>query len=80
MNSLYKPQKTNSKYILLSYSSGGRTTKKQLNDIINTFPEKKVIVVADIGLNESFLIYIDKIEYASIKENPEDYKKYFTQE
>ncbi len=28
-------QKTNAKYILLSYSSGGRTTKKDLNDIIN---------------------------------------------
>ena len=28
-------QKTNAKYILLSYSSGGRTTKKQLNDIMN---------------------------------------------
>ena len=28
-------QKTNSKYILLSYSSGGRTTKKELNDIIS---------------------------------------------
>ncbi len=28
-------QKTKSKYILLSYSSGGRTTKSELNDIIN---------------------------------------------
>tara|TARA_B100001250_G_scaffold414301_1_gene451816 strand:+ start:1541 stop:2620 length:1080 start_codon:yes stop_codon:yes gene_type:complete len=28
-------QKTNAKYILLSYSSGGRTTKTELNDIIN---------------------------------------------
>jgi len=28
-------QKTNSKYILLSYSSGGRTTKEELNDIVN---------------------------------------------
>ena len=28
-------QKTNSKYILLSYSSGGRTTKQELNDIIS---------------------------------------------
>ena len=27
--------KTNSKYILLSYSSGGRATKKELHDIIN---------------------------------------------
>lgn len=28
-------QKTNSRYILLSYSSGGRATKQELNDIIN---------------------------------------------
>lgn len=28
-------QQTNSKYILLSYSSGGRATKQELNDIIN---------------------------------------------
>lgn len=28
-------QKTNSRYILLSYSSGGRATKRELNDIIN---------------------------------------------
>ena len=28
-------QKTNSKYILLSYSSGGRATKEELSDIIN---------------------------------------------
>lgn len=28
-------QKTNSRYILLSYSSGGRTTKKELHDIID---------------------------------------------
>ena len=29
-------QETNSKYILLSYSSGGRTTKEELNDIISS--------------------------------------------
>ena len=29
-------QSTNSKYILLSYSSGGRATKEELNNIINT--------------------------------------------
>ena len=28
-------QKTNYKYILLSYSSGGRATKKELNEIVN---------------------------------------------
>lgn len=29
-------QETNSRYILLSYSSGGRTTKQELNDIIDS--------------------------------------------
>jgi len=44
---------------------------------LHAFSEKKVIVVADIELSESFLIYIDKIENVSIGEKTENYKKYF---
>ena len=33
--------------------------------------------MADIGLRESFLIYIDKIESALIDRSSEDYEKYF---
>ena len=33
--------------------------------------------MSDISFTENFLIYIDKIENVSIKENSENYKKYF---
>ena len=51
--------------------------KQELIEQIYAFPEKKIIVVADISLQESYLVYIDKIEKASIEKNTEDYKKYF---
>ena len=50
--------------------------KKELIKQIYAYPEKKVIVVADINLSEIFLIYIDKIENASIDKNHDDYKTY----
>jgi adenine-specific DNA-methyltransferase len=40
-------QKTNARYILLSYSSGGRATKQQLNEIINE--SGKLLKVIDIN-------------------------------
>ena len=51
--------------------------KQELIEQIYAFPEKKIIVVADISLQESYLVYIDKIEKVSIEKNTEDYKKYF---
>ena len=51
--------------------------KKDLIKQIYAYPEKKVIVVADIGLKENFLIYIDKIENTSIDKNDDDYKTYY---
>lgn len=51
--------------------------KQELVEQIYAFPEKKIIVVADISLQESYLVYIDKIEKTSIEKNTEDYKKYF---
>ena len=50
--------------------------KKELIKQIYAYPEKKVIVVADINLIEVFLIYIDEIESASIDKNHDDYKTY----
>jgi peptidyl-prolyl cis-trans isomerase D len=49
---------------------------KDLVDQIYAFPEKKVIVVNDIGLSENFLIYIDKIQHVTIDENSDKYQKY----
>ena len=54
--------------------------KKRLKSRIKqiyAFPEKKVIVIADIFLQESYLVYIDKIENTLIEEYSDDYEKYF---
>ena len=41
------------------------------------YPKNKVIVVADIGFSESYLVYIDKIENTSIEKNTNEYEKYY---
>ena len=50
--------------------------KEELVSKIYTIPEKKIIVVHNTGMTESFLIYIDKIENATIDEKSDSYKKY----
>ena len=66
----------NIKKIKLSSQKDDKILKKEMIDQIYTHPEKKVIVIADIGLSESFLVYIDKIENVTIKKNSEDFIKY----
>jgi len=44
---------------------------------IYAYPEKKVIVVADIGFVENYLIYIDKVSSADIDADSQDYERYF---
>ena len=66
----------NIKKIKLNSQKDDKILKKEMIDQIYTHPEKKVIVIADIGLSESFLVYIDKIENVTIKKNSEDFTKY----
>ena len=40
-----------------------------------SYPEKKVIL-ADMGLSEVYLVYIDKVENVTISKESKDYKKY----
>ena len=65
------------KKIRLENQNDNKILKKELISQIYAFPEKKIIVIADIGLRESFLIYIDKIESVRVDQGSEDYKKYF---
>ena len=67
----------NIKKISLNNQNDDKILKKEIVNQIYTFPEKKVIIVNDIGLSENFLIYIDKIKNVTIDENPEEYQKYF---
>jgi peptidyl-prolyl cis-trans isomerase D len=65
------------KKIRLENQNDNKILKKELISQIYAFPEKKIIVIADIGLRESFLIYIDKIESVRVDQGSENYKKYF---
>ena len=62
--------------ISLINQNDDKIIKKELIGQIYAFPEKKVIIVNDIGLSENFLIYIDKIEHVTIDENSDEYQKY----
>ena len=62
------------KDIKLENQNDDKVLKKELINQIYAFPEKKVIIVADIGFKENFLIYIDKIEKL-LEENKAYYDK-----
>ena len=50
--------------------------KQELINQIYKFPENRVVVIADIGLTESYIVYIKKIESSSIDSSSENYEKY----
>ena len=64
------------KKIRLKNRNDNDILKQELIDQIYTFPEKRVILAADVEFLENFLIYIDKVENVSIDEKSENYKKY----
>ena len=74
---LSKDENVAIKKVRLENLNDNNILKQELIDQIYTYPEKKVIVAADIEFLENFLIYIDKIENVSIGEKTENYKKYF---
>ena len=74
---LSKNENVNIKKISLNNLNDDKILKKEIVKQIYTFPEKRVIIVNDIGLSENFLIYIDKIKNVTIDENSEEYQKYF---
>ena len=65
------------KKIILKNKNDDKILKKELVKQIYTFLENKVAAIADIGMSESYLIYVDKIENVSINQNSNDYNKYF---
>ena len=54
-----------------------KTLKKEAVNQIYSYPEKQIIVVNDINLTDNFIVYIEKVENASISYNSDEYKKYF---
>ena len=62
--------------ISLLNQNDNKILKEELVSRIYTIPEKKIIVMHNIGMTERFLIYIDKIENVTIDEKSDSYKKY----
>ena len=62
--------------IVLKNQNDDKILKREFVRKIYTSPEKKVITIYDIGLTESLLVYVDKIENVSIDERSQEYKKY----
>ena len=75
-NKLSKDKKVPIQKITLDNLNDNRILKNELVNQIYAFPEKKIIILNDIGLTENFLVYIDKIENTSIDEKSNEYEKY----
>jgi peptidyl-prolyl cis-trans isomerase D len=54
-----------------------KNLKKELVNEIYKFPKNRVMIVADIGLKESYLIYINEILQKIITKDSDEYVKYY---
>ena len=75
---LSRDKNINIKKIYLKNINDNEILKKEIVNQIYAFPEKKIIIVNEIGLSENYLIYIDKIKNVTIDEQSEEYQKYLT--
>ena len=75
-DNLSKDENAKIRKISLNSLNDTKILKQDLISQIYLFAEKRVIVISDISLTESYLVYIDKIKNVFIDENEEDYKKY----
>ena len=64
------------KKITVNNINDNTSLKKELVNQIYQFPKKKVVIVSDINLDETYLIYIDEIKNVQIDENSDEYEKY----
>jgi len=75
-DNLLKKESITAKEIFLENLNDNKHLSDSLVQQIYSYPEKKVTLVADIGLSEVYLIYIDKVENVTISKEFKDFKKY----
>ena len=73
---LSKKENIEIKKIKLNGKNDNKTFKAGIIEQIYSFPEKKIIVVNDIGLVENYLVYVNEIENKNIDEKSDEYIKY----
>ena len=75
-DNLLKKENIAAKTMFLENLNDNKQLSENLVQQIYSYPEKKVILVADISLAEAYLVYIDKVENVTITNESKDYNKY----
>jgi peptidyl-prolyl cis-trans isomerase D len=65
--------------ISLNNLNDDKILKQQIVNNIYSYGEKKIALIHDIMFSENYLIYVDEIINTKIKNNSDDYKKFFNQ-
>ena len=73
---LSRDKKVKIEKLILNNLSDNKTFKNEILEQIYSYPEKKIIVVHDFNFTENFLIFIDKVENASINDALNEYEEY----
>ena len=64
------------KKIKIENQNDSSSLKKEFVKQIYSFPEKKVVIAADVNLSDILLVFINSVENVEFSNNPDDYKKY----
>ena len=75
---LEKKENILSKKIKIKNHSDSTLLKEEIVHQIYKFPKNRVIIVADIGLEENYLVYTKNIKNASLSEKSDNYSKYLS--
>ena len=75
-DNLLEKEGTTAKKISLESLNDNKQLSENLVQQIYSYPEKKVVLVADIGLSEVYLVYIDKVENVTISKESKDHNQY----
>ena len=71
-----KEKNVTKKILKFTSRNDDKALKKEIINQIYSYPEKKVIIVADLGFRESYLVYIEEIKRASINKNSKEFEEY----
>ena len=76
-NKMANDENIDIKKIEFSSLNDDKTLDISLVKQVYSHPEKKIVVVADVGLRESYLVRIESVQDKKINKDSEEYKKYF---
>jgi len=71
-----KEKNVSKKILKFTSRNDDKALKKEIINQVYSYPEKKVIIVADLEFKESYLVYIEEIKRATINKNSKKFEEY----